>query len=1542
MVESSPRPRYRPGSLEIEEKGLMSSPRPKMRPEESDQKEPTVADQTGLATVEARADFDPALSWNPIARLGFKGFDTDKVTNLQIEGFYDDFIDNAFYFPSRMSKERAVESALKQGAGETAYNIRPDDILVDPGEANPSTWAHEMTHRGFDRIRESINNHPDGIKIGKEEFIKKYGQRAFDLLTKVSDEKNTEAFDFLEDKVLGTRPQEEHIQERSVSDVKEMQKTLKAEPEDRWSYLEQRYEPYIKLMEAAQDILTASGEPKKSPKYKESMFDKLKIKLGFADGGLADQMNSMLPAADTDTRSTNEYLGKSDDEFNPLKFAKESWESAKERFMDAGITEIDANDPALYNAYLRSVDYLKDTGLAGLELIDAAARVAIGAVGEVVTGDDQTQKRFERDIYSMPDAFAGMVGTKSISQLDDAIESAVGTGIQAAEKAKDVGYAAYQKAPAVVGDIVGQTKAAFSGDKDFSTTSDVGPRPLSAGFTGDNPPTYISKDEPPFDPDGIYKTKDGVVKFREPIAEFTQRLTMSNSFPSKGMTGAEFLRLLEKNSESIPPSSYKEGLVDRNKRYSREELLDVVTKGSAGLPEPIYYSLADLASVPKYEQYQRQSDVGFMGYPVPTDSYFSIPILSRTSGNTFKANSQHFDPSTTAHVRGSFIDPLVGWNVNPTFTEEFKNIVGKDKPYLLVEEIQSDLLQKGYVKPKDSFEAAFAETVKRFNTESEFTFDEAYGDITKDIKKTFKELDKLGEVEEPQRLKSVTSPDNYVFSRLKEERLIKKVKDRFWENQGEPGYVTFEELKDYIDKQGTNDQELWNFTIGLERERRLNDWFTFKFIDEKSGKIYDDFVADWDNPTFANLLDDFTEYMKDFGLDKDSILAKYENDIDDFYDKQKSVFRKSGLGGDFTSEEFFNIYDSYKFNSRIMDPIDDVALPPIRKNKQTVEEALKVLIAKADERGVDKIVIPPADKIAAARSRTINPDDKGDRFYRTYVTDLNKALEDLEKNYPVTIHRDVDLPYKDKFEIDPNRKGIIIDISKLREQFQVDKPRQFAEGGAVSSMNEQMSFAFADGGLRDDGMRQDPVSGNEVPSGSLANEVRDDIPAQLSEGEYVVPADVVRYYGVKFFEDLRQEAKTGLQDMEMNGRIGGEPVLESGPEGNEDLTPEELAAIQEMMGMYKGGAVGGFAEGGLQTDQDILTAGQQAQQRQFTGFPLGATIFPRADSGQIESVPVTPTITVEETAESCAAKGMDYDPATKTCVPRAVALTASDNNNNNDSRVEPSKWYEKYDYADTNKLVSQSLTTLGVNSDTEEKETQNILQKIVGSIGQGIGNMLEGGTLGGIIRQQKVAEVAANAQLLRAQGKVKEAEMLENAIDGYRTKHDIEPGGFFDSTKTLAKQLADKYSDLGFDEENEVIIRPGSVIDPARREAIDRSRQAEAAKKAAAEAAAAEARRAQQQRTVQQIQQSNQDDSPTYGYDPQTTSSTAPSTASSTYISSVSDPGDTSTSGGAASASYKKQEDSNFGLLNKGGLMASKPKTQTKRQYKKGGLAGKK
>ena len=125
-----------------------------------------------------------------------------------------------------------------------------------------------------------------------------------------------------------------------------------------------------------------------------------------------------------------------------------------------------------------------------------------------------------------------------------------------------------------------------------------------------------------------------------------------------------------------------------------------------------------------------------------------------------------------------------------------------------------------------------------------------------------------------------------------------------------------------------------------------------------------------------------------------------------------------------------------------------------------------------------------------------------------------------------------------------------------------------------------MDRLMQEGGIADSGISKEPVTGNEIPPGSMASEVRDDIPTQLSEGEYVVPADVVRFFGVRFFEDLRSKAKQGLSQMEADGRIGGAPVDASGipMQAEEDqLTPEEEQMLTEALGptgMAFGGMVG--------------------------------------------------------------------------------------------------------------------------------------------------------------------------------------------------------------------------------------------------------------------------------------------------------------------------------------------------------------------------------
>jgi len=90
---------------------------------------------------------------------------------------------------------------------------------------------------------------------------------------------------------------------------------------------------------------------------------------------------------------------------------------------------------------------------------------------------------------------------------------------------------------------------------------------------------------------------------------------------------------------------------------------------------------------------------------------------------------------------------------------------------------------------------------------------------------------------------------------------------------------------------------------------------------------------------------------------------------------------------------------------------------------------------------------------------------------------------------------------------------------------------------AKKPVSDQMEL-FEDGGFKDQGKTKDPVSKNPVPVGSTQEEVRDDIPANLSEGEFVLPADVVRYHGLEKIMGIRDQAKQGLQKMENMGQMG--------------------------------------------------------------------------------------------------------------------------------------------------------------------------------------------------------------------------------------------------------------------------------------------------------------------------------------------------------------------------------------------------------------------
>ena len=150
------------------------------------------------------------------------------------------------------------------------------------------------------------------------------------------------------------------------------------------------------------------------------------------------------------------------------------------------------------------------------------------------------------------------------------------------------------------------------------------------------------------------------------------------------------------------------------------------------------------------------------------------------------------------------------------------------------------------------------------------------------------------------------------------------------------------------------------------------------------------------------------------------------------------------------------------------------------------------------------------------------------------------------------------------------------------------------------AVNEQMEMAFMQeqGGLKDQGGSKDPVSGNDVPIGSLKEEVRDDVPAMLSEGEFVFPADVTRYYGLDTLMKMRQKAKQGLKVMEAMGQMGN---------SEEATIPDDIPFDMDDLELAEGGVV--EAQQGIYVPPNISTptTGQTSYGTAPTLFPMNQT-----------------------------------------------------------------------------------------------------------------------------------------------------------------------------------------------------------------------------------------------------------------------------------------------------------------------------------------------
>ena len=429
-----------------------------------------------------------------------------------------------------------------------------------------------------------------------------------------------------------------------------------------------------------------------------------------------------------------------------------------------------------------------------------------------------------------------------------------------------------------------------------------------------------------------------------------------------------------------------------------------------------------------------------------------------------------------------------------------------------------------------------------------------------------------------------------------------------------------------------------------------------------------------------------------------------------------------------------------------------------------------------------------------------------------------------------------DLPYRDEVEAILGRefaKGGLVG----EDMYQGVDDYQLAEMGAdmekPNPVSNQMGLMFKSSrtGYAEGGMTQeiDPVSGNEVPIGSMPEEVRDDIPAQLSEGEYVVPADVVRYYGVKFFEDLRNDAKAGWQSMEANGRIGGEPIE---PEGMETVEPEDddfpfdISELQTV-DAFEGAYVSGYAEGGDTRNTPMSISKKETIDYGATsgGGTSGSSYFDVRKyvnaEGKVQYITFMNGQPINVIPEGFYPEGeLPEQDETETA---ATVDRSGDDDGGPDVQPSESKpWYESYD------LKSKEGIQNAINDLTADSNpmADTFLGTMFGPLGSAATGLITANNLAkakGIVEQVKQTDADFAAQLEEQINKRMEdtvvASTIENIsptlIDG--STYSEELSGMVSTTAATTKEQQE--SDDG-SKPDPAVVQTQAIVDAAAKDAV--------------------------------------------------------------------------------------------------------------------------
>lgn len=300
-------------------------------------------------------------------------------------------------------------------------------------------------------------------------------------------------------------------------------------------------------------------------------------------------------------------------------------------------------------------------------------------------------------------------------------------------------------------------------------------------------------------------------------------------------------------------------------------------------------------------------------------------------------------------------------------------------------------------------------------------------------------------------------------------------------------------------------------------------------IDFISPKYRDQYLADPSSLDPATMIDDSIGSQKIGGVDMQTEYAV-------FSDVYRRTAEKLGVSpaeaqsmGWFGSGDSTGLASELKSVARLIEDRIDVTAQGLGKPK---EEVFRMLIGR--EIPVLQLFATAGAGAAAVGSM----DDQMEQFSKGGLTqgESEKAIRTKEGKEMA------DKAFKLDFsEADLNDDGKLSAYEKVRGEavqkaIEEDGIMKAAHGGMACGCEGDCDGS-CEGTMPGMIVGVDPVSGNEIPLGSDAENVRDDIPAMLSHGEYVLPADVVKWHGLKHISEMMMEAKMGLMSLHEMGQI---------------------------------------------------------------------------------------------------------------------------------------------------------------------------------------------------------------------------------------------------------------------------------------------------------------------------------------------------------------------------------------------------------------------